>query len=125
MIYCCSIIPHLEAISFSPSCYQAIVDEFRAQRHKFTYPDGYTERTLDDVILTLAGKYSSTVTLSSVNSIIQALDWCVSAEIPTLCKSIISRVINVHHLESVSALQAPLFPLLPVLRQWSTSNNMI
>ena len=105
------------------SC-QALVDELRSQQDKFTFPDGYTGRTLHSVVLAFAQKYIQTFTPQYVRDVVSMLDWISSAQLTPLYCVFIEHLTHSTKL-TPTYISNMLVPLLPQIRTWAVQRGLL
>ena len=120
----CSVIPRLEAMNLPGTSLHALVDELRAQKASFTFPEGYAGRTPDAVLTSLVKKFIAVSVPHSASALTATLDWLLALGVPAFWQSAVMRYAAPPPAADTQFTHTASW-LAPALRQWGAAHGVL
>lgn len=119
------VVPRLESMDISEEGLCGIAKELFRQLGSLGFPNGYTGRTMEDIVASFAGRYINSTNIEGKEYIIEALDWCV-ALLPKidLRQRLLQRVLDPNKTD-VRYIVSVLVPLVRELTWWGKKRNCL
>ncbi len=118
----CSVRSFLEGKDLNVKALQKLIDEVEANRDRLV-SSGLDDSSVQSLIGALAASTAFSQSVSYINHVISALDWCMTMNIPNLWNIVIEQFISGVERMGSTYLEQWIAPELPKLQEWGLKHQ--